>query len=88
MKDYKYPDDFEGWKELGKFMQRYLVLRSPDEQKLALICDNNVAFVMGRRPSWDIYGGDPFVVGALEKLRAMGDLDRFAAEAYRKARLY
>jgi len=89
MKEYKYPDDFEGWEELGQFLRRYIVLRSPDKQKLALIHleDNDVAIVMGRQPGGDIYGGDPFVVENLKKLRVMEDLQKYAEDIYRKTHL-
>mgnify|MGYP007028989852 CR=1 FL=1 len=89
MKDYKYPDDFEEWEELGKLLGRYLILRSPDEKKLALIHleDNDVAIVMGRQPGGNIYGGDPFTIENLKKLRVMEDLNAFATEAYRKKNL-
>ena len=89
MKDYKYPDDFGEWVELGQFLRGYLVLRSPDKQKLALIHleDNDVAIVMGRQPGGDIYGGDPFVVETLKKLRVMEDLQKYAEDIYRKTHL-
>lgn len=89
MEDYKYPDDFKGWKELGQLHGRYLILRSPDEKKLALIHieDNDVAIVMGRQPGGNVYGGDPFVVGVLKTIRTMEGLNKFVADTYRKAHL-
>lgn len=74
----KYPDDFEGWRELGKMRgplgSNYLVLESPDGSKLAQIHveDNDVAIVLERRTRRVLYIHPTSVKGlkaVLDKLK-------------------
>lgn len=78
----KYPDDFKGWKELGKMRGplggNYLVLESPDGSKLAQIHveDNDVALVFERRTYRVLHMHPTSVKGLkalLDQLKTGGD---------------